>query len=148
MSTSADRPDMEDPRTARVVASFRAQSMMSTLGAEIRHVGEGTCRIDAPILPGSRQQQGYAHAALTFALGDSAAGYAALSMIDEGLEVVTAEIKINLLAPATGDRLVAEGRVIKPGRRLIVVQSDVWAETGDARRHVAILTGTMVPVPA
>jgi len=54
---------------------------------------------------------------------------------------------MNLLAPALGDRLLAEGRVIKPGRRLIVVQSDVWAETGGERRHVAILLGTMVPVP-
>jgi acyl-coenzyme A thioesterase PaaI-like protein len=64
----------------------------------------------------------------------------------EDREVLTAEIKINLLAPAMGERLVAEGRVIKPGRRLVVVQSEVWSETGGDRRQVAILTGTMVPV--
>lgn len=97
-------------------------------------------------MPGSRQQQGHGHAALTFALGDTAAGYAALSVMPEGAEVLTAEIKINLLAPAQGDRLVAEGRVIKPGRRLVVVQADVFAETADARRQIALLTGTMVPV--
>jgi acyl-coenzyme A thioesterase PaaI-like protein len=60
--------------------------------------------------------------------------------------VLTAEIKINLLAPAMGERLVAEGRVIKPGRRLVVVQSEVWSETGGDRRQVALLIGTMVPV--
>ena len=139
--------DDADPATARVIASFRAQSMMTTLGAGLRHVGPGLCRIAAPILPGARQQQGYGHAALTFALGDTAAGYAALSLLEADQEVLTSEIKMNLLAPALGDRLLAEGRVIKPGRRLIVVQSDVWAETGGERRHVAILLGTMVPVP-
>jgi len=144
----ADSLNEADPLAARILASFRAQSMMTTLGARIVHVGPGLCRIAAPILPGARQQQGYGHAALTFGLGDTAAGYAALTVIDERSEVITAEIKINLLAPATGGRLLAEGRVIKPGRRLIVVQSDVWVETGGDRQHVAILTGTMVPVPA
>ena len=133
---------------AKVRASFAAQSMMATLGAEIAALGPGTCRIVAPILPGARQQQGFAHAALPFALGDSAAGYAALTLLPLQAEVMTAEIKINLLAPGTGARLVAEGRVIRPGRRLVVVQSDVYAEDGGERRHVACLMGPMVPVTA
>lgn len=120
--------------------------MMATLGATLLETGDGHAVITAPILPGSRQQQGFAHAALTFAIGDSAAGYAALTLIPATQEVVTAEIKINLLAPAKGDRLIARGRVIKPGRRLIVVTSDVTAETDGAERHVACLTGTMIPV--
>ncbi len=135
-----------DPAYARVRASFAQQSMMATLGAELLDVGPGRCRIGAPILPGSCQQQGYGHAALTFALGDTAGGYAALSLLPDDQEVLTAEIKINLLAPAIGERLVAEGRVIKPGRRLVVIQSEVWSETGGDRRQVALLTGTMVPV--
>lgn len=143
-----DSFDDGDPRTARILESFGAQSMMSTLGAEIVHVAPGLCRVRAPILAGARQQQGYGHAALTFALGDTAAGYAALTMMDESHEVLTAEIKMNLLAPAQGECLVAEGRVIRPGRRLVVVQSEVWAENGGNRRQVAVLLGTMVPVPA
>ena len=131
----------------RVEASFAAQGMMRTLGAELVALAPGTAEIAAPIRPETAQQQGFAHAALTFAIGDSAAGYAALTLMDEGSEVVTAEMKIHLLAPATGDRLVAEGRVVRPGRRLMVVQADVYAEGGGARRHVALLTGTMVPVP-
>ena len=89
--------------------SFKAQSMMGTLGAEITRLKEGLCVITAPILPGSRQQQDFGHAALTFAIGDSAAGYAALSVMPEDREVMTVEMKINLLAPAAGDHLVAEG---------------------------------------
>ena len=132
----------------KIRASFAAQSMMQTLGSEIVQIAPGHVSIAAPILPGSKQQQGFGHAALTFALGDTAAGYAALSVMPEETEVLTAEIKINLLAPAAGNRLRAEGRVVKPGRRLVVVQADVYAETETGEKHIAILTGTMVPVPS
>lgn len=135
-----------DLRT-RIQASFDRQSMMVTFGAQLDEVARGSATLSAPILPGSRQQQGFAHAALTFGLGDSAAGYAALTMIPEDQEVVTAEIKINLIAPAKGDRLIARGRVIKPGRRLIVVTSEVASVSDDDETLVAILQGTMVPVP-
>lgn len=139
-----------DPATpeaeARVRDSFARQSMMQTFGATLDAVGHGFCRIICPILPGCLQQQGAGHAALSFGIGDSAAGYAALTLIPDGQEVMTAEIKINLLSPALGDRLVAEGRVVKPGRRLIVVTSGVWAETASGRKQVALMQGTMVPV--
>ncbi|MBA83825.1 PaaI family thioesterase [Thalassobius sp. S69A] len=138
---------MSDSLFQRISHSFERQSMMSTLGARLADVSEGSVQITAPILPGARQQQGHAHAALTFAIGDSAAGYSALTMIPEGQEVVTAEIKINLLAPATGDLLVATGRVIKPGRKLIIVTAQVHARVGEQEKLVAILQGTMVPVP-
>lgn len=130
----------------RIQASFDRQSMMATLGARLIETGAGTATITAPILPGAMQQQGFGHAGLTFSIGDSAAGYAALTQLPETQEVVTSEIKINLLAPAMGDRLIARGRVIKPGRRLIVVTSDVYAETNGTERHIACLMGTMVPV--
>ena len=131
---------------AKVRASFARQTMMQTLGAELALLDEGRAEITAPILPGSLQQHGAAHAALTFAIGDSAAGYAALTMFDAETEVLTAEMKINLLRPAVGDTLIAMGSVIKPGRRLTVVQAEVFAETAGTRRQVALLQGTMVPV--
>ena len=99
-------------------------------------------------LPLARQQHDVGHAALAFAIGDTAAGYAALTLMPDEAEVMTVEMKINLLSPSAGERLVAEGRVIRPGRRLMVVTADVWAETGDKRKHVAILQGTMIPVQA
>lgn len=132
---------------ARVRDSFSRQSMMHTLGAEIAHLEPGLCRVTSTMPAGTHQQQGFGHAGLTFAIGDTAAGYAALSLMGLDSEVVTSEIKINLLAPAVGDHLLAEGRVIRPGRRLMTVQADVWAITGDERKHVAVLLGTMVPVP-
>lgn len=131
----------------RIAESFERQSMMVTLGAELDSVEAGKVVISSPILPGSRQQHGVAHAALTFALGDTAAGYTALSVMPEGTDVMTAEIKINLLAPGRGERLRATGKVIKPGRRLVVVSADVHAIEGENETLIAVLTGTMVPVP-
>ncbi|MCR9151951.1 MAG: PaaI family thioesterase [Rhodobacteraceae bacterium] len=145
MSNDSLAPD----RAAAIRESFAAQSLMTTFGAELAEIGAGRCVVTAPIVPGARQQQGYGHAGLTFALGDSAAGYAALGLMPAGSEVMTVEMKINLTAPAAGTRLIATGRVAKAGRRLTVVTAEVEAETEDGtRRTVALLQGTMIPVPA
>ena len=105
----------------RITRSFESQSMMKTLGAKIHSIEKGKVVIEAPILPTTLQQQGFGHAGLSFSIGDSAAGYSALTMLEPDLEVMTAEIKMNLLSPADGDFLRAEGRVVKSGKRLIVV---------------------------
>ncbi len=131
---------------ARIRDSFDKQTMMQTLGAALDSVTEGRVVIIAPILPTSLQQQGSGHAGLAFSIGDSAAGYSALTMMPDGAEVMTVEMKINLMAPAIGDRLVAEGRVVRAGRRIVVVAADVFAEVNGARKHVAMMQGTMIPV--
>ena len=138
---------MDQTGKDRIAQSFAAQSMMGTLGAALQEVEIGRVVITAPLLPGSLQQQGFGHAGLTFSIGDSAAGYSALTTLPMDMEVVTAEVKINLLAPAKGDCLKAVGSVIKPGKRLVVVASDVFAVTGEKETLIAVLQGTMVPVP-
>lgn len=130
----------------KIQSSFDAQSMMHTLGASLAHVSEGRAIITAPILDGSRQQHGFAHAGMTFSLGDSAAGYATLSIMAPDDEVLTAEMKINLLAPAKGDLMRATGRVLKPGRRLVVVSAEVHMITNGIETLIAVLQGTMVPL--
>lgn len=138
--------DISPKVRAKVKRSFAAQGLMATLGGKITDLSAGEVTICAPIRPETGQQQGFAHAGLTFSIADSAAGYAALTLMPEPAEVVTSEIKINLLRPGIGTFLRATGRVIKPGRRLMVVTADVWAIDGDTRRHIAMATGTMVPV--
>ncbi|MFK7763198.1 MAG: PaaI family thioesterase [Roseobacter sp.] len=138
---------MNSATRTRIEQSFAAQSMLQTFGATLARVAESEIWIRSPILPGTRQQQGFPHAGLTFSIGDSAAGYAALSTMPHDLEVVTAEIKINLLAPARGDHLLAKGRIIKPGRRLTVVAAEVLAIDAGAETLIAVLQGTMMPVP-
>lgn len=131
--------------TARIRESFARQRLMATFGAGLAEVARGRVVIASPILDLARQQHGFGHAGLTFALGDTAAGYAALTLMPPGAEVLTVEMKINLLAPAAGDRLIATGRVVKAGRRLTVVTAEVEAEAGGIRRTVALLQGTMCP---
>ena len=130
---------------ARIRASFAQQSMMQTIGAELAEITEGSVTITAPVSDGVQQQQGFAHGGMLFSIADSAAGYAALTVLPEDAEVMSVEVKINFLAPGSG-QLEAIGRVIKPGRRLVVVAADVWSVDNGKRRHVAILQGTMIPV--
>jgi len=134
---------MIDPRIQR---SFDAQALMTTFGARITAQSAGKVEISAPILPLATQQHSVGHAGLTFSLADTAAGYAALTLMPEGREVMTAEAKINLLAPAHGDMLIARGEVVRAGRRLTVVRADVFALRDGVETCIAILQGTMVSV--
>ena len=138
--------ELDESHQSLMRDSFASQTMMETIGARIATIRKGHVEIAAPILPGTKQQNGYGHAALTFALGDTAAGCAAISALEPGWNVLTAEIKINLLAPARGAELRATGRVIKPGRRLVVVSSDIHAIDDTGRETlIAVMQGTMIP---
>lgn len=147
MNASTTGPSVpEIDADTRIRESFARQSMMASIGATVASVEHGRVVIEAPVGAGFRQQQGFAHGGLVFTLADNAAGYAALSVLPAGGDVMTLELKINFLAPGAG-RLVAEGRVLKPGRRVIVVAADVWAvDDAGARKLVAAVQGTMIPV--
>ena len=128
---------------ARVRESFARQGAMATLGAELTDVAAGRVVIALPIEPRVSQQDGFVHAGVVVAALDSACGYAALTLLDDA-EVLTVELKVNLLAPAGGDRLVAEGEVIRAGRTLTVCRGDGYAEQGSERVHVATMLATIV----
>jgi uncharacterized protein (TIGR00369 family) len=132
----------------RVRASFARQGLMGTLGAELVTVAPGSVEIAIRPDPAISQQHGFVHAGAVTAIADSAAGYAALTLMPAGTGVLSTEFKINLLAPATGDRLVARGRVVKAGRTLTVAQSEVFAQDGDTEKLVALLTATLMAVEA
>src|SRR5258708_7612131 len=90
---------------ARVQESFERQGLMVHLGARISHIGPGEEHIVLPSRPEVTQQHGYFHAGATSSIADSAGGYAAFTLFPEGTTVLTVEFKINLLAPAEGERL-------------------------------------------
>lgn len=139
----------EDPATeveARIRASFGKQGLMKTLGARLEIVAPGAVTIVLQPGPATSQQHGFTHAGALSAIADSAAGYAALTLMPLGSGVLTAEFKINLVAPAAGDLIVARGRVVKPGRTLILSQADVFAVSAGAEKLVALLTATMMTV--
>lgn len=119
---------------------------MATLGATLDRIESGSVAISMPVTEAVSQQHGFAHAGAVASIADSAAGYAALSLMPEGAGVLSVELKINLLAPAKGDRVVARGRVIKSGRTLTLTQSEVFAVTNGAEKLCAFLTATMMTI--
>ncbi len=126
--------------------SFNKQGLMQTLGATLTKVAPGHVEIALIPTPAVAQQHGFVHAGAVSAIADSAAGYAALSMMAPDHGVLTTEFKINLVAPAIGDRLIARGRVVKAGRTLTLAQSEVFAESGGKEKLVALLTATLMSV--
>ena len=143
MSAAASAP-LDAAIVARVRASFARQGAMATLGADLADVGAGRVAIAVPIEPHLSQQDGFLHAGIVVAALDSACGYAALTMMPDDAEVLTVELKVNLLAPASGERLVAEGEVVRAGRTLTVCRGDGYAEQGSERVHVATMLATIV----
>jgi uncharacterized protein (TIGR00369 family) len=102
-------PPLDAAIVERVHASFARQGAMATLGAELEDVASGHVAIAVPVEPRLSQQHGFLHAGVVVAALDSACGYAALTLMPDEAEVLTVELKVNLLAPASGDRLVAQG---------------------------------------
>jgi uncharacterized protein (TIGR00369 family) len=120
---------------------------MRLLGAEIRELSSGSVTLALPTRADLHQQHGFVHAGAVTTLLDTACGFAALSVMDDGVGVLTAEFKVNLLRPAAGEVIVAEGRVANAGRTLVVCTGRAWAETdGEAGRDVALMTATMAAV--
>ena len=113
----------------RTEESFSRQGLMKTLGASLEAAEVGKVTITVPFQDSLTQQNGYFHAGVMTSVLDSACGYAALTTLAEGNEVLTVEFKINFLKPAMASRLIAIGQVIQSGKRLVVCEGTVYDET-------------------
>jgi uncharacterized protein (TIGR00369 family) len=131
---------------ARVRDSFTRQAFMATLGARLARVAPGEVDIELPVAEALTQQHGFVHAGALASVLDSAAGYAALTLMLPGAAVLSIEFKINLLEPARGTSIVARGRVVRAGRTINVCRADAVALDGGRETLVATLTGTMMCV--
>ncbi len=129
---------------ARIRGSFARQGAMALLGARLDEVAPGYCAISLVPRPEIAQQHGYVHAGVVGAIVDSAGGYAGYTLFPVGSSVLTVEFKLNLLAPADGDRLIAEGFVVKSGRTLSVTRGEVHAERNGTRTLVALMQQTLM----
>ena len=134
-----------DPRYAeRVRSSFARQGAMRLIGAELLAVAPGYCAVALVPRAEVAQQHGYVHAGVVAAIVDSAGGYAGFTLFPVDASVLTVEYKLNLLAPAAGDRLVAEGFVVKSGRTLVITRGEVHAEREGGRTLVALMQQTLM----
>ena len=127
--------------------SFAKQGLMGTIGAWLVEVAPGQVVVELPFSARVAQQQGLFHGAVIGALGDTAGGYAAMSLMPSGSEVATVEYKINFVAPAKGGLLRAEGQVVTSGRSLTVVRVDIHSAEGDKTTPCAIMLATMMRAP-
>ena len=136
-----------DPRAEqRCRASFARQQAMTTIGASVLSVDAGAVELAMPFDERLTQQHGFVHAGIITMLCDTACGFAALSLMPADAAVLTTEFKINLLSPAKGERFVAHGRVVRPGKKLMVCLGEVFAEEGGRRKQVALMTASMMAV--
>jgi uncharacterized protein (TIGR00369 family) len=142
----SDLRPLDPDYAARVRGSFARQAFMRTLGVELVRLAPGEVDLAMPHRPELTQQHGYFHAGATATIADSAAGYAALSLYPPRTGVLTTEFKINLLSPAQGELFRAVGRVVRPGRKLMVCLGEVFAEAGGTRKQVALMTASMMVV--
>jgi len=128
----------------RVRDSFARQGLMLHLGAELISLSPGHAEIQAPFRAELTQQHGYFHAGVSGAIADSACGYAAYTLMPKDATVLTVEYKINLLAPAEGDTLVARARVVRSGKTLKICTADVFALKNGVENHCATVLATVM----
>ena len=126
----------------RIQESFARQGLMRSIGARLVEVARGRVVIEVRYAATLTQQNGYFHAAVSAAIGDTAGGYAACTLMDPTDDVLAVEFKINLLRPAVGDRLSAEAVVLKEGRTLTICQSTIRAHAADRVTTVAVMMQT------
>ena len=144
---AADRPAPQDPAfEERVRASFAQQGAMDTLGATLAEVAPGRVVIALPWQRGLTQQHGFLHAGMVAAALDSACGYAASTLMPADAGVLTIEYKINLLAPAQGQRFRMEGLVLKPGRTITVAEGRAYADDQGREKLIATMTATLMTI--
>ena len=135
-------PDYE----IRVRSSFHLQQLMMTIGAEMTKVAPGEIHIEMPFSQAFTQQHGYIHAGIITSIIDSACGYAAYTLMPADSGVLTVEYKVNFLRPASGEKFVGIGRVIKPGRNLTVCLGEALAYEKGEGKLIATMQATMMAV--
>lgn len=130
----------------KVEGSFLRQNAMATIGARVQRIEPGLVELAFDYDAALTQQHGFIHAGIVSTVMDSACGYAGFSLMPENTAVLTIEFKVNLLAPAQGERFVAVGKVKKPGRTITVADGELFAIKDGQRKLVATMTGTLMTI--
>ena len=137
--------DIANPDFVRdVAASFDKQSAMKLIPATLPVIEHGRTEIHVPHWDGIEQQHGFVHGGVVGMIADSSAGYAAMTMVPASTSVLTVEYKMNLVAPADGEKLIARGQVVRPGRTLIVTQAEVFAVKAGREVLCALMQQTIM----
>lgn len=147
MKRSKEHKALDPHYERRVRESFASQGLMKHLGARLADLSPGQCEIRVPFRPALTQQHAYFHAGVSGAIADNACGYAAYTLMPAGSSVLTVEYKMNLLAPADGEELIARARVLRSGKTLKICAADVYVRKGGREKHCATLLSTIMCLP-
>lgn len=137
-------PDTNPDFVERIAASFDKQNVMHLIRATLPLIEHGAAEIHVPHWDGIEQQHGFVHGGVVAMIADSAAGYAAMTTVSGDASVLTVEYKTNFVAPADGEKLVARGQVVRPGRTLIVTKADVFAIREGKETLCAVMQQTIM----
>ena len=136
-----------DPDFAeRVRKSFDVQGIMDHIGATLTLIEPGVCEIELPYSDAVSQQHGFFHGGVIGTIADSAGGYAAFGLMDAEDGILTVEYKLNLMAPADGDLLVARGQVVRAGRALTVARAEVGVVKNGVEVACAAMQQTLMRI--
>ncbi len=127
---------------------FNKAEFIRLLGIRLKDAGPGWCETTLTLEPKHMQQDGFAHAGLIATMADHTSGAAGGSLVARHEMVLTVEYKINLLRPGVGESLFCRADVLRAGKRIIVSESSVYANTGPARKLVAKGMFTLSVIPA
>jgi uncharacterized protein (TIGR00369 family) len=130
----------------RIKGSFAQQGAMALIGAELSMIQQGIVEIELPFNPNLTQQHGFLHAGVIAAALDSACTYAAYTMIDPDVSILTIEFKVNLMSPGKGDRFLFRGEITKPGSNIIVADGRAYAIGDGPAKLIASMTGTKMAI--
>ena len=139
---TATDPDFAE----RVRKSFDAQGIMDHIGATLTLIEPGVCEIELPYSDAVSQQHGYFHGGVIGTIADSAGGYAAFGLMDAEDGILTVEYKLNLMALADGDLLVARGQVVRAGRTLTVARAEVGVVKNGVEVACAAMQQTLMRI--
>ena len=128
---------MNDERRTRLLESFRRSKIMQLFGAEVTGMDEGYFEITVPKQDFMARPAGMFNGSIIASLVDVSSGYAGASAKPEDSYFTTVELKVNYLNPAIGEQLVAKAQVIKNGKVLTVVRSDVFAVSAEGKETLA-----------
>lgn len=145
-SEPSDRPKMSENTRRNCEEIVARTPFLSFLGIALSELEWGLCTLTMPIRPEHLQQDGFVHAGVQATLADHACGTAAASCMQDGERVLSIEFKLNLLKPARGETLRAVARVIRAGRRVTVVEADVFCESQGQAYASSKMLGTMAVV--
>jgi len=129
-----------------VEAIFRNSAFVTGLGIRLIDLGPGWCESELAVTQRHLQQDGFVHAGVQATIADHTAGGAAGTLARPGEMVLTVEFKINLLRPAVGERIRCRAKVLKPGRTIVVAESEVVACRDGAEKMTAKATVTLALV--